>query len=132
MRFHYNTMHLWRICHTPHESSNARKDQSSFKSFCLLTPCSFIQLSKSFSFLHQYLCQLYMSPKCGNRLLFYYLWVRKAGDSTLCRAELDPWCSSYPLGIRVLKTALKARASGLKSKLNVLGRKDPVHLQLYS
>lgn len=54
VRFHYSTVLLWKICHTLHESSTARKEQSSFKSFCHPTSCSCMQLSNSLSFLHQY------------------------------------------------------------------------------
>lgn len=89
-------MHLWRLCHTPHESSIARKEQSSFKSFCLPTPCSCIQLSKSLFFLHQYLCQLCMSTTCGNRPVFYYLWsavmqVSCKESRTLCPLQSWAW-----------------------------------------
>lgn len=54
LRFHCNTMRLWKICHIPRESRIARKEKSNFKSFCLPTSCSCMQLSNFLSFLQQY------------------------------------------------------------------------------
>lgn len=100
--FHYNTMHLWKICHTPHESSTAGKEQRGFESFCLPTSCRCMQISKALPFLHKHLILTLLDSNMWQQSnLLLHFQCRYAIQ--LCGE--DGALPSEPMGLRVLRAA---------------------------